>query len=210
MADTTERDQYITDIAAGNHDSLQRFERIAQRDPAAWRQLALTLHDELHMRHELAASIDEASRSAATAEINRAHTQHADRSVLSTARWGAWSGWAVAAVLLLAMLVIVPGQSAHHVTPPGGSATVANLTAQQALEQYITTGTEEGRVISELPTVLVEARPLDDGRLEVLYLRQFLEREHVNEVYALNTDELGEAHPVKVDVSTFAPFDSSL
>jgi hypothetical protein len=69
-------EQLIADIAAGEDDSdtLAWFEQLAAREPQSWRQLAMALRDELHMRRGLDRELDASARCAAI-EIDRAQ-QH--------------------------------------------------------------------------------------------------------------------------------------
>ncbi len=66
------------------------------------------------------------------------------------------------------------------------------LTANQALEQYMRAGTDEGRIVQELPLLTVDIRPTPDGdESEVIYLRRFMERARVEGVYTMGLDERG-------------------
>lgn len=206
----------MADIAAGESDdqSLAQFEQLACDNAAEWKRLALTLRDELELRSGLDRQLN-SNRAQADREIANARSHQPAIVVRSLA---AWSGWSLAAAMLLALSLVLVVQSKRGAGLPGNGshgngALLAGFTAQEALDRYITRGAEEGRIVAELPTVMVEARQLEEGVLEVLYLRQFLERERVNEVYTVASDELGMPHPVKVDFSgwDFADYsDSSL
>ncbi len=207
MADPTPDplDKAIADIIAdeSNDHHLNEFSRLADQHPDAWRSLAMAFHDELHMRRGLSEALD-TSRQAADMEIARAVQQEASSvaTARSPHRFGLWAGWSVAAALLLLLLIGLPQRNFHE--PSSNTTTsLATYTAEEALDQYMRSGTREGRIITELPTVMVEARPAADGRLEVLYLRQILEREHVSEVFNVSPDELGQPHPVKIDLRNF-------
>ncbi len=76
------------------------------------------------------------------------------------------------------------------------------VTANQALEQYMRAGTDEGRIVQELPLLTVDIRPTPDGdESEVIYLRRFMERARVEGVYTMGLDELGRAVVVPTDES---------
>lgn len=204
-------DQAIAEIASGHADdrTLHRFEALAGDSAANWKRLALSLCDELEMRRELDQQLD-GRRQIAELEINRARDTCTQRPSPRSMRWSAWSGWSVAAVLLLTFVLIMTVQSPHPESQPDHRAVPASFTAQAALEDYVTRGAAEGRVLAELPTVMVESRELDDGTLEVLYLRQFLERERVDEVYTVASDELGQPQPLKIDASQWPTSDAPL
>jgi hypothetical protein len=120
-------------------------------------------------------------------------------------RWGwmGWGGWAVAAVL---GLVFVGTQGLGGALGRGGTGQ-AGVTAglglgvgapslsgdyQEALERYVQMGQEAGSVLGELPhRVVVSTQPTEDGRIEVVYIRQLLERTIVDQAFRLGTDEAG-------------------
>lgn len=200
----------IADISAGQSDDqhLALFEQLATTDKTAWQRLALSLRDELELRSQLQLRLDR-DHHQANQEIDLARRSLTRKSPLRHRSWAAWSGWSLAAVLLVAVTIMLTMPQAPGYSPVNG-ASLASYTAEEALNRYVTRGTEEGRVIAELPTVMVEARELENGKLEVLYLRQFLEREQVNEVYTVSSDELGQPHPVKVDFTGWDSIDSSI
>ncbi len=103
-------------------------------------------------------------------------------------------GWAVAAVLGLAVVLQATGvgNTRSRLNPAGGESALAGLSAEQLLGKYVDAGKREGLVIAELPQRhVLESRPGPDGTVEVLYLRQFIERATVNDVYRMGTDESG-------------------
>lgn len=106
-------------------------------------------------------------------------------------------GWGVAACLALGMT----GQffaNRNHVTP-GNTAGIGPAPAftspDQALDAYMELGKQSGRVVGEMPQRhVIQSRPVtaeDGGGMEVLYLRQLIERTVVKDMYRLGTDELG-------------------
>lgn len=103
-------------------------------------------------------------------------------------------GWAVAAVLGLAVVLQATGvgNTRSRLNPAGGESALAGLSAEQLLGKYVDAGKREGSVIAELPQRhVLESRPGPDGTVEVLYLRQFIERATVSDVYRMGTDESG-------------------
>jgi hypothetical protein len=73
---------------------------------------------------------------------------------------------------------------------------------EQAFERYLSAGQKSGQVIAEMPEqVVVETRPLPDGTIEVLFLRQIIERRVIDQAYREVRDESGNifALPVRVE-----------
>lgn len=128
-------------------------------------------------------------------------------------RWTGRAGWAVAAGLMLIWLVGELGPDPHATAPPGPDTSLmlpASFTADEAYDQYVSIGEKAGRVVAELPTVMVESRAMPDGTFEVLYVRQLLERETVSGVYGPvpdGADELESApFPFLPDLYSPAPY----
>ena len=112
-----------------------------------------------------------------------------------------WSGWATAAMVAAAwILAAMLNSTPPPATPSGGSDVL--LTASQALQQYLRAGTDEGRIVQELPLLTVEIKPTLDGEeSEVIYLRRFVERARVEGVYKMGIDEQGRTIAVSTDES---------
>lgn len=122
------------------------------------------------------------------------------------ARWK--MGWAVAAALALVtgwQFVAANGRVSATGKEPIQAAGILNVTTpEKALDAYYELGKKAGVVVTELPQrYVLESRSLPDGRQEVLYLRQVLERSIVNDVYRVGTDERG--RPVLVPAGAPAP-----
>jgi hypothetical protein len=122
------------------------------------------------------------------------------------ARWK--MGWAVAAALALVtgwQFVAANGRVSATGREPIQAAGILNVsTPEKALDAYYELGKKAGVVVTELPQrYVLESRTLPDGRQEVLYLRQVLERSIVNDVFRVGTDEQG--RPVLVPASAPAP-----
>ncbi len=195
------------------------FRAHAGRDAAAWEQLARAFRHELALR--TAAEREHGQRRAIT-EIDRAiersgPTSHAARGVAvendralapspsSAPRRAAGvfgrAGWAVAAGLMVIGSVSFLGPVQDATTPHGPDAPrtiTASFTADEAYDQYVSIGEQAGRIVAELPTVMVESRAMPDGSFEVLYVRQLLERETVSGMYELQPDDAGELNPVPI------------
>ncbi|MFG0285483.1 MAG: hypothetical protein ACF8R7_13785 [Phycisphaerales bacterium JB039] len=114
-------------------------------------------------------------------------------------RWTGATGWLAAAVVALLWLGFGLSASRPAPAPLSGAA----LTTAEALDRYIAAGVLEGRIIAELPTVMVQSRPLDDGA-EILYVRRVLERAVVSEIIEQDVDDAGRIVERPVSPSRFA------
>lgn len=170
---------------------------LAASDPTLWNDLRWT-----QRQHELLASaVGERARVADHVDLDRALADPSPmvRRIELAGRYGGWL--AAACLVLLWSLGINPlasdgaGQSAGL-----GPVVAADPGPDQALRSYLDAGRRAGRVIDEVPQrVVVEARPIDGGqRVEVLYIRQILEREVVDQVYGLTQDETGAEQTIPV------------
>lgn len=197
------RDILITRIidAEASGEDWRDFRVVAERDPSIWRDLA-----EAQKQHE---GLCEALRCASAVADGVDLPEFAvdprplQRRFDAVARWG---GWAAAAAL-----VLVWSTGAPRGTTPGtgmqtgslgrGGPSLAEATPDQAMERYIAAGQNDGRVVGEMPERLViETRPRDDGTVEVVYLRQIIERRVTGEVYRETHDDAGRVVPVAVPV----------
>ena len=176
---------------------------LAEQDPEIWSDLNRT-----QRQQELLCSVvTEVSSVADEIEIDDALVDPAPM-VRRVQLVGSWGGWAAAAALALFWaLGINPLQSNTGGQVAGPFATgQPELTPDDALNRYLDTGREAGRVIREVPDrVVVRAAPLDGGQqVEVFYLRQILEREIVNQVYRETVDEMGNqlTVPVRLEQDT--------
>lgn len=140
-----------------------------------------------------------------------------------------WSGWAVAALIAIAWIGawMNPVGSLHNngtlpLHGPGtgpaiagpllngtsGASTVSfdHLTPDQAYDVYRLRGFAAGRLLEELPTLMIETRPSADGAtVEVFYIRQLLERTTIDSVYRLGEDELGRSRMVPIRPERLLP-----
>jgi hypothetical protein len=124
--------------------------------------------------------------------------------VNAAARWG---GWAVAAVLLLGWFTGTFSMNPSNTlgtNPQTGSIIPLNSAGtEQAFNQYLQAGQANGQVVGEMPDhVVVETRPLIDGTVEVIYLRQVIERRVLDQAYREAVDEFGNPVVVPVDLKT--------
>lgn len=212
MSENTQ-DHLIARIAGNEatRDEFALFESEAEGDPRLWESLARTLRDELQLR----AALDAAIATNAEADIERAQTLIAGEAPRAQRPWRTWSGWAAAAVLAIALTfsMLIPVGPVDTESSPGeatGRAVPASLTVDEAYETYLDLGEREGRLVMQMPSVMIEARPIDEGGYEVLYLRQVLERETVNGMYELQPDEFGEPVPVPTHPRSLDTLETSM
>ncbi len=176
---------------------LDELAQLSQTQPEALVRIAAALRGAAQVE----SGVEAAQALAETIELPATDDWESNRPSLVARGVGSWSGWATAAMVavawfLAAMLTSAPPAA----TPPGGSDVL--LTANQALEQYMRAGTDEGRIVQELPLLTVDIRPTPDGdESEVIYLRRFMERARVEGVYTIGLDELGRAVVVPTDES---------
>lgn len=182
--------------AGGDWHSLRE---LAAGDPGVWRDL-----EETQQMHEtLCADVAQACAVAERVGVD-SHRHQMDLSRrLSIA--GAWGGWLAAAAVGLAWTVGVPagsdGSSAiGSVVPTPGPEYVRIESPEDALRTYLDRGRDDGSVLGLVsdPRVL-ETRTLPDGSgVEVLYVREIVERRLIEQVYRLSHDEAGNVRPVQV------------
>ncbi|MCB9838693.1 MAG: hypothetical protein H6813_05085 [Phycisphaeraceae bacterium] len=174
------------------------FERLAELEPDVWRRLAQEQRDAA----SLARAVASATEVADAVELPLGVSGHGAEQAF-TARFGGWAGWAIAAAVALAWLGFneIPGMQGRDIAN-GNRAGIATIpvSADAALNQYREVGEQEGRYLGEMPKVMVEARPIPGGaQIEVIYLRQLLEREVVRGMYGFAEDDQGRATPVPIE-----------
>lgn len=198
----TREDILISRIVDGAADPADwaELEHLAETDPGTLRRLAEAQRRDSALRGALEWSLDAADE----IELPDAHA-HAVFSFRT--RLMSWSGWAAAAVVGLAWLTATGVVNRGHSTGPIAGVPVAGST-DAALEQYQMLGYAEGRVLGELPLVLIQSSRLDDGRAEVTYLRRVLERRTVTDIYEPGID--AEGQPTLVPVRLTGPDEGAL
>ena len=175
----------IVDRTASSDDWIA-FEELAQRDGGVWERLHLAMQDDLLLRsvveHELAAA-DAIELVGPEAEF-------------PIARFLAPAGWLAALVMTLLWLGQSPllqrqsaGQDALEPLPLRGSTISTDSKEREK---------EFGDVLEHLPSDVLELNPHGDGRVEVVYLRQTIERAIVNGAYGLVEDDLGNRRPLLI------------
>ncbi len=176
---------------------LDELAQLSQTQPEALVRIAGALRGAA----QLESGVEAAQALAETIELPATDDRESNRPSLVARGVGSWSGWATAAMVAAAwILAAMLNSTPPTATPSGGSDVL--LTANQALEQYMRAGTDEGRIVQELPLLTVDIRPTPDGdESEVIYLRRFMERARVEGVYKMGIDEQGRVVVVPTDES---------
>ena len=173
------------------------FERLASLEPDVWRKLAQEQHDAACLQRAVASEIGFADSVELPIGVAGPGAERA-----FAGRFNPWIGWAMAAAVAMAWLGF--NQIPAFERAPDLGANTAGLmipaSADDALDQYRTVGGQEGRYLGELPKVMVEARPMPGGvQIEVIYLRQLLEREVVGGMYGFGQDDQGRATTIPIE-----------
>jgi hypothetical protein len=176
----------VVDSEAADAD-WRELNEISSRDPLLWRRLAdaQRAHDRLReaFAHDVAPA---AERVEAPAHVAR----HAS---VMTLRLRAWSGWAAAACLGAALLSSTGVLPTHRAAQHGLTAgPTAPLTPDQALDTYLKTGEQAGRVVAQLPKTVIECRENPAGGYDVVYTRVIVERAVVPTAVEVRYDEAGQ------------------
>lgn len=195
------RDLLISRVIDGRASTSDwnRFRALAANEPEIWCELATTHQQHDSVRDEL---IDELSVADRIELPGGMIDEDGTRQRLSfVSKWG---GWAIAATLIVVWSLGMP--NASHTSQPGFIAGIPGVglkdaEPEQAFEQYLDAGQRSGQVVAEMPEqVVVETTPLPDGTIEVLYLRQVIERRVIDQAYRMMQDETGNKIPVPVRV----------
>jgi hypothetical protein len=199
----------VVDGVAGPQD-WSAIESTARADPLIWRDVALAQRDHA----ELSAAVARATARADAHHLpGNANFSFHGRTAFG--KIGVYLGWAAAAAFALLLYRGTPGQStpgplSAGLFPTDGGSSIAS--PAEALDLYVTKGRQTGRVIAELPEkILVRATPISDAegdRLEVVYIRQIVERTTVPVLYRLAPDDTGQVLtpvPVRIESQTVTP-----
>lgn len=195
------RDLLISRVIDGRASTSDwdRFRALAANEPSVWTELASTQEQHEMVRDEVSAMVRVADGVELPGGI--IDEEGTRRRLSFVSKWG---GWAIAAALLIAWSLGMP-----RMPTPGGTQSFAGFPGigltdaepEQAFEQYLESGQKSGQVIAEMPEqVVVETKPLPDGTIEVIYLRQVIERRVIDHAYRMLQDETGNAIPVPVQV----------
>ncbi len=176
---------------------LDELAHLSQTQPEALVRIAAALR----AAAQVESGVEAAQALVETIELPATGDRVSNRPSFVARGVGSWSGWATAAMVAAAWILAAMLNSTPPEVPPSGGSDVL-LTANQALEQYMRAGADEGRIVRELPLLTVGIRPTPDGEeSEVIYLRRFMERALVEGVYKIGFDEQGRAVVVLTDES---------
>src|SRR5690606_3277257 len=106
---------------------------------------------------------------------------------------------AAAVALVWGLLSLRPAPAPE----PGAMPVSWPPTADEALDQYLAAGALQGRVIGELPALMVESRPLETGA-EIVYIRRVLERGVEDGMVEHDVDDAGRIVERPVSAAAFA------
>ncbi len=198
-----ERDLLVSRIIDGRAGSADwdRFRAVAAHDPAIWSELGDSQRQQEALCVAVSGSLAAADRvGLPPGPIDDAPTR---RRLDLVSHWG---GWAAAAALLLVWFVgrprtANPGEAAEPTTASVFGIPLKEARPDQAFDQYLAAGRQSGKVVGEMPDqVVIETRPKPDGTIEVLYLRQVIERQVIDHAYRQMRDETGGAVTVPVRI----------
>jgi hypothetical protein len=207
-------DALISHIVDGeaSPEQWRELERFATGRPRLWRELAESQRDAAALRVAMTLAGDIAQRVALPHSTSAAHGAAFTESDIRTLphpalrfnRFGAWTGWLVAAVIILVASVQIAqhersaGQTGAQPQTAGAGAGLVQ-SAADAWDTYLQRGAAEGSVLGEVPgKMVVESRPMvaQDGvagGYEVIFVRQVVERAIVPDLYQISgEDERGQ------------------
>lgn len=188
----------VTDGEATHRDWVE-VERLAELDPSLWRRLA-----EAQRSHAiLSRAVEDRIAVAELVDV----PSDASVGVLATiGRMRAYGGWAIAAMLALMFVGARFGWLPFGASTSSDAVQAATLvlptsremTPDLAWASYIDEGTRSGQVLSEMPPVFVEARPVPGSngtRFEVVVIKRVIAREVVTDptMLSVQRDDAGRA-----------------
>lgn len=181
----TREEILITRIVDGEafEDDWREFEALASTDAALWQRLARAQREQDMLERD----VQDAVAVAELIDIPNASVH----SFALMARFRQYSGWAVAAIISLALLTVMGYQVTGSGTP-GNQAGVmmtipADMPAEQIFESYMDNGLAQGVVVGEGPTLLVDVQILTGGNGYVVQvMRQIIERRELQDLQMFN------------------------
>jgi hypothetical protein len=172
------------------------LEGLAGQDSTVWRELAIAQKQD-------AAFAGAVLQAVGTADGVELTPEQPHPFVFETARRrmrmvATWSGWAAAAVITMAF---VSNGFSLKSSGPTQTASVPAVGLSDMLNQYLEQGKKDGVVVGELPDrVVLDTRTTPDGRTEIVFVRQIVERTQVGDLYKPTTDEAGNLGMMKVQL----------
>lgn len=200
-----ERDVLISRVIDGvaTREDWSTFRAAAAHDPSIWSELA----DTQRVHESMCASVHRHIDIADKVELptNLFDDQPLRHRLELVSKWG---GWAVAAAILLVWFIGNPAGLSHSDTGPitsgiPGTGLLLNQSQpDQAFSHYLDEGQRTGQVVGEMPEqIVIETRPMQDGTIEVLYLRQIIERQIIDHAYRPMLDEAGNSFTVPIKLA---------
>lgn len=175
------------------------LDRIAERDQGVWQRLARA--QRAHARLERAVEDEIAFAELVELPLRR---HHAVFEFVTRVR--AYGGWAVAAMLALALIgSYTPLQRSLPGRMTAGFTPLNEATPDQAYDRYVRAGRDSGRVVDTLPAVLIEADGVGSpGGGDVLIVRRIVERMSAKDIafYTIEPNEFSEPTLRPIEVST--------
>ena len=193
----------IDDPAA--EPAWRELESLAETDTGVWKQVALAQRDHADLCRAMAGAAAVADRVELPAVHRPAVSTHHSSTHLRLNRLGAWTGWAVAALVT----IVASGQFAQPwrfdgplPVDPSHHAGPSIQSAADAFKAYLEKGRESGEVVGEIPAkLLVDTKPAQSGGYEVIFVRQVMERAIVPDLYRFSgQDETGRPTLVRYQV----------
>jgi hypothetical protein len=183
----SERELLIARIVDGRAGDSEwtALRSMSAGDPLLWRDLSDAQRDAAMLSEAMAPALAAAERTALPSVV-----LHSDplplRERMARANWRGGLGWLAAAAVTAAWVTgISPWSRPEGALSNGNAAGIlpVNTNPDDLLSKYVDVGRQQGRVVAEMPERMVlESRPTADGKgMEVLYLRQLLERAVVTE-----------------------------
>ncbi|RMH13611.1 MAG: hypothetical protein D6695_03540 [Planctomycetota bacterium] len=178
----------------------EQFRMLAEREPEVWEQLRQTQQ----MHAQLCGQVACACAVAEEVDLPVDHAQHEISHRLRLA--GSWGGWLAAAGVALAWAVGMPAGGnglTGSLGPAIGPDYVQIRSPEDALRTYVDRGRDAGVVVGLVPQPrVIETRTLPDGSgVEVVLVREIVERRLIDQVYRLSQDEAGNMIPVQVKLA---------
>lgn len=203
-----ERDVLVSRVVDGEADPSDwtKLRAIAERDPSVWSDITETQADHESLRDAVMGAIDIADDIDLPTFVPDHHETGFNHRLGAVRSWG---GWAAAAAIMLVWATGIPAPSHSDQGGPVEASLLPtqglipqSISPEELREQYITRGQKNGLVVGEVADpVVLEVRPMADGKnVEVLLVRQIIERQIVNQVYRTTFDESGQVAPVTVPV----------
>lgn len=203
---TPDRDLLISRVVDGvaSPGDWVEIDLISAADQNVWREIAQAQRD----KQLLDFAVGRATATADRIDL----PEPAPLVIIRRARMNAtqWAGWAAAAVLAVAMLV-VPNWNTPGTQTAGPSLPIFDqppTSADAALDNYLSRGKETGRVVRQLPDfVVLDSAPAADGSgYDIIYLRQIVERARVDSLSKYKVDDSGRKIPLPVNrLDTLSP-----